>query len=341
MSTTAARVGVLFLGCGWAARIHTRRLRRMAGVDLYFASRELARAEDFRARYGGRAAFGSYEEGLAHSGVTVALVATPTVTHRTLTLLALDAGRHVIVEKPAFMRAVDVDVVREAAKAVGRRVFVAENYVYKPIAARLRSLVGAGDLGDVRFVSLNATKRQTAHGWRRDPAISGGGALFEAGVHWISFASNIGLNVQGVRGFRVGSTPGPDRSSLVVLQYANGAVGTIAHSWELAAPFGGLRLSKVQGTHGAVTFESNGFAAVSTGRRRSLLIPAFTDPLGYRAMLSDFLGALRTGENPLFTLDMAQRDLALLERAEQGMAGSAPEETGPSLPAELHAAKPG
>ena len=319
MSVAAPRVGILFLGCGWATTIHSRILRRFAGVDLYYASRDRARAEEYRSRHGGRAAFGSYEEGVAHSGVTIALVATPTVTHRALTLLALDAGKHVIVEKPAFMEAADADVVRGAATAAGRRVLVAENYVYKPMAEHLRRLIGAGDLGDVRFVSLNATKRQPVQGWRTDPAISGGGALFEAGVHWISFASNIGLDVEEIRGFRVGSAAGPDRSSLVVLQYANGAVGTIAHSWELAAPLGGLRLSKVQGTHGAVTFESNGFAAVTTGRRRSLLMPALRDPLGYRAMLTDFLRALRTGEEALFTLDMAQRDLALLEQAEQGM----------------------
>jgi len=104
-----------------------------------------------------------------------------------------------------------------------------------------------------------------------------------------------------------------------VFRYANGAVGTLAHSWELAAPLGGLRFSKVQGTSGAVTFESNGFAAVTSGRRRSLKVMAFSDPLGYRAMLVDFLRALRTGAAPRFTLAMAQDDLRLLERAERSM----------------------
>ena len=73
-----------------------------------------------------------------------------------------------------------------------------------------------------------------------------------------------------------------------------------------------MRLSKVQGTLGAVTFESNGLAAVTSGRRRSLIVPTLRDPLGYRTMLADFLRALRTGEQPLFPLDRAQRDLSLL-----------------------------
>jgi hypothetical protein len=75
----------------------------------------------------------------------------------------------------------------------------------------------------------------------------------------------------------------------------------------------------VQGTHGAVTFESNGFAIITTGRRRSLSLPVFADPLGYRAMLGDFLRAVRTGVQPMFTAEMAKRDLQLLEQAQRSM----------------------
>jgi predicted dehydrogenase len=319
VTTRGRKTGVLILGCGWACAIHSRVLRRMAGVDLFYASRDASRAEEFRRCFGGRRAFGSYEDGLADEAVDVAIVATPTATHRELALLALSAGKHVIVEKPAFMAAADVDVVRIAADTAGLRILVAENYVYKPVARHLREVVSAGHLGDVRFVSLNASKRQRANGWRADPALSGGGALFEAGVHWISFASNIGLDVLDAQGHRAGCGNGPDRSSLVVFRYANGAVGTLIHSWEVAAPLGGLRLSKVQGTHGAVTFESNGLAIVTTGRRRSLSVPAFADPLGYRAMLTDFLRTVRTGVQPMFTAEMAKRDLQLLEQAQRSM----------------------
>lgn len=323
MSKAEKPVGVVFLGCGLATRMHSRTLRRIGGVELFYASRDGSRAEAYRREYGGRRAFGSYADGLAEPLVDVALIATPTVTHRELAVESLEAGKHVIVEKPAFMRSADADTVRGIATATDRRVFVAENYVYKPVAEHLRRLIRAGDLGDVRFVTLNATKRRRADGWRGEPALSGGGALFEGGVHWISFASNIGLEVEEVHAYRVGATVGPDQSALVVFRYANGGVGTLAHSWELAAPLGGMRLSKVQGTLGAVTFESNGLAAFTSGRRRSVRLLALRDPLGYRTMLTDFLRASRTGEPPQFTLAMAQRDLRLLEEAERSMAAGA------------------
>jgi predicted dehydrogenase len=317
MTANGGRIGVLIAGCGAAAAMHARTLRRFAQVELYFASRDARRAEKFRQKFGGRGAFGSYEAGIADPRVNVVLVTTPPASHVDVALAALAAGKHVIVEKPAFMSVDEAHRVRDAAGAA--QVFVAENYAYKPVARLLKQLISNGDLGDVRFVSINATKSQSASAWRGDPAVSGGGAMFESGVHWLSFAAHIGLDVCGVDAVRVAGTAGNDRSSLVVLRYANGGVATIAHSWELPAPFGGLRLSKVQGTRGSVTFESNGLLVVVSGRRRMIRVPVFSDPRGYRAMFADFLGAIETGRAPEFTFDMATQDLELLEEAERSM----------------------
>jgi predicted dehydrogenase len=319
MIGSAKPTGVLFLGCGAAARLHSRTLRRLGNIELLYASRDPARAESYCRQYGGRAAFDGYCAALEDARADVAFVVTPTASHCELALHALEAGKNVIVEKPAFMHARDANTVRAAATKAGKQVFVAENYVYKPVADLLRGTIEGGDLGDVRFIRLDATKWQPASGWRGVPTLSGGGALFEAGIHWISFASNIGLTVGRVSARRVGSGDGPDLSSLVVFEYTNGAVGTLAHSWELRAPLRGVRFSKVQGTNGSVTFESNGLIAFSNGKRRRLQIGAVHDPLGYRAMLVDFLHALRTGDAPRYTLDGAQRDLALMEEATRSM----------------------
>jgi len=319
MTPAPQRLGILFLGCGAASRMHSRTLKRIGGVHLAYASRVGARAEAQRRQFRGRRAFGSYNAGLDDPAVDVVIVTTPTAAHRELALRALRAGKHVIVEKPAFLHASDVEIVRGEAERAGRRVFVAENYVYKPIAQRLRRLIQDGDLGEVRFVSINATKRQPATGWRAEPSLSGGGALFEAGVHWVSFVASLGLEIETVQAHQVGERGAADRSSLVVFRFVNGAVGTLAHSWELAAPLRGLRLSKVQGTRGAVTFESNGLAWYVSGKRRGFSLAALGDPLGYRGMLADFLRGVREEAEPFYSLEMAYRDLRLLESAEGSM----------------------
>lgn len=307
------RLHLAFLGCGAAAAMHARRLRRMFGdaVAISFASRDGARASDACRRFEGRRAYSCYEAAIAAGDVDAVVVTTPTALHAGLAVDALEAGKHALVEKPGFMSVAEADRVLAAARTHSRLVMVAENYFYKPIAEHLRAVIVRGELGDVRFVTINATKLQPMRGWRANPALSGGGALFEGGVHWVNFASNIGLDVIRVQHSQAGDPSTPELSSLVVFRYANGAVGTLAHSWELKAPLRGMRLSKVQGTLGSVTFESNGFAHVTTGLRPSAGL-MLRDPQGYAGMLEDFVAAVRSGRPPRFTLEMARRDLAIV-----------------------------
>lgn len=308
-------IRLAFLGCGFAARLHSRTLKRFRGVERAYASRDGARAEDYRRRYGGAAAYASYDAALADDRVDAVLVATPPDSHLELTLRALRAGKDVIVEKPPFLRAADFEPVADAARAAGRRVFVAENYYYKPIAEALRAVVAAGDLGEIRLLSVNALKRQRNDDWRNDEAMAGGGALFEGGIHWVNFMANLGLEVTRVHGFRPGLGEGPERTMVVVLEYAGGAVGTLYHSWEIGSPLKGLRLSAIYGSEGTASFESNGLFLNVRGRRKRIRVPDPRDLLGYGAMFEDFFRAMRTGSEPRFDLGRARRDLELVEQA--------------------------
>jgi hypothetical protein len=100
---------------------------------------------------------------------------------------------------------------------------------------------------------------------------------------------------------------------LVVVEYGEGPVATLHYSWEVPAPLKGLRLSHVWGTDGAVTFETNGLFVAARGRRWSLRLPGVRDIAGYRAMWRDFLEALCDRRPPSMTLELAERDLALVE----------------------------
>jgi predicted dehydrogenase len=198
-------------------------------------------------------------------------------------------------------------------------VLVAENYFYKPLAVALRRMVARADLGDLRVIYLNAVKRQPTGNWRDDEALSGRGALFEGGIHWISLLASLGLAVTRVRAARAGSRSGLDRSVIVTIEYAEGAVATLAYSWELPGVPNGVRWSACYGTAGALHFETNGLVALQTGRRRRVLVPGLVDLLGYRAMLADFFEAIRHNRPPAYTLAAAERDLRLVEDAYASM----------------------
>lgn len=304
------RLNLAFLGCGAITAAHSRTLARMdAPVRRFYASRDGAKAADFERRFRGSGSYGSYEAALADGRIGAVLVATPPASHLELTLRALAHGKHAIVEKPAFATVAEFDLVAEAARAAGRRVLVAENYGYKPLLRVLREVLAAGEIGDLRFVHLNAVKRQAADGWRAD-----GGALLEGGIHWVDLAAHLGPAVRAAHGFPAGDGT-PERSSVVVLDYEGGGVGTLLHSWEIGSPLRGLRLSRIYGTAGSIAFESNGLFVAVYGRRKRLLWPGLRDLTGHRAMFRDFLGALRDGREPLMTLARARRDTEIVESA--------------------------
>ncbi len=305
---------IAFLGCGRIARAHAKRLARH-DVALAFASRDAAKAARFARELGGDS-FASYQAAIDASNVDAVVVATPPASHKELALSALAAGKHVVLEKPPVPRAADFDELAAAAARTHRRVFVAENYHHKPLLRRLRGLLDDRVVGDVLFVQVNAIKRQRSNGdWRDDPELALGGALYEGGIHWIDFMANLGMRVRRVRGARPQMAEAIERSMLVTFEYDEGAVGTLAYSWEVPSTAKGLRLSKIYGRAGSITFETNGLWVFAHGTKTRFYVPGLRDLAGYGAMWADFVRAWQTGEAPLMTLDKARRDLELVEAA--------------------------
>jgi len=303
------------LGCGEVAQKHSKRVRGL-GVECSFASRTPGKARDFNERLDGVGAFGSYGEAIASPDVDVVAVLTPPNQHLDLTLAALEAGKDVIVEKPPFFRSTDFDTVEAACQTSGRQVFVAENYFYKPLAVALRKLLADGVVGQPLFLHINAIKKQETGDWRDDPALSGPGALFEGGIHWVNFLANLGPRVVRTEAIRPGADRGGiERSMLVSFEYDTGLAATLSYSWEVPSTFKGLRLSKLYGTGGSVMFETNGIFCFAHGTTTRLFSPGLRDIQGYRAMFADFVRAWRAGTEPAMTRAIARRDLELIETA--------------------------
>jgi predicted dehydrogenase len=308
-------LSLALLGCGAIARTHAKTLARFGSrVRLAFASRDASRAEAYRTECGGFAAFPSYAAALEAPAVDAVLVTTPPAQHLELSLAAVRAGKHVIVEKPAFLRASDADEVAAAATAAGRQVLVAENYAYKPLTLLLGRLLEAGEVGATRLVRLSALKYQATPDWRGAAELAGGGALFEGGVHWVNLLGWLGGEIVAVHGYQPAQAD-LERTMVVVVRYASGAVGTLHHSWEAPARLKGISFSQIIGERGTLVFESNGLFVLLNGRRKRLLLPGLRDIKGFHGMFDDFLTALSTGAAPRMTLAAARRDLAVVEAA--------------------------
>ena len=312
---------IAFLGCGFITQVHSRNLKALGGEILRrYASRDAAKADDFCRRLGGDGRYGRYEDAIADPQVDAVVIAVPPAFHLDLTLQALAAGKHVLVEKPAFPRLEDYRAVAAARDRARRVVLVGENDHYKPLAVTLRRLLSNGTIGEMVFAHFTtiAHRLKAADDWRNDEAMAGGDAFFEEGIHWLHLAGSLGPRITAIHGYRPrASRDGPDRrakSMLVSFRYDNDAVGSLYYSREIPSLFRGLRLSKIFGRKGIITFESNGVFVLARGAGLPRLsFPGFRDIRGYQAMYRDFARAIRQGDQPEMSLERAMDDQLLMD----------------------------
>ena len=329
-----APIHIAFLGCGFIARTHSRHLKQLGdAVVCSYASRDGGKAERYQRRHLGRSHYTGYASALEDPAVDAVVVAVPPSFHLELTLQALAAGKHVLVEKPAFPRLDDFQVVQSARDDARRVVLVGENDHYKPLAVCLRQLLREGAIGDLLLAHFTTLLRRfkTADDWRNDLTLAGGDAFFEEGIHWLHLANSLGPTITEAHGFRPPASPhGPDtraKSMMVAFRYDTGAAGALYYSREVPSLFRGLRLSKLFGRDGIISFESNGACVLVRGSGGTrLLLPGLRDIRGYQAMYRDFVGAMRENRPPEMNLETAMVDHRLMDQinATADTSGSVP-----------------
>jgi UDP-N-acetylglucosamine 3-dehydrogenase len=329
-ASMAEPLRIAFLGCGFITRVHSKHLRALrSDITRSYASRDPAKSGAFCREFGGASSYTDYASAIEDPKIDAVVVAVPPRFHLELTMQALAAGKHVLVEKPAFLTMDEYRTVlaaREASPGTGRVVLVGENDHYKPLAVCLRRLLAEGAIGEMVFAHFTtiAKRLKTAADWRNDESMAGGDAFFEEGIHWLHIAGSLGPVITSIQGYRPSiSREGPDRrakSMMVAFRYDNGAVGSLYYSREISSLFRGLRVSKLFGRDGVITFESNGtYVIVRRGGSPKLLLPGFRDMRGYQAMYRDFLRSIRDGGAPEMSVERAMDDQRLMDQIYAGL----------------------
>jgi predicted dehydrogenase len=188
-------VGVAIIGCGAVGHKRAKALgsaRLIACADVV-AERAHALATAARASQGEdvRLATSDWRAALAHPDVSVVIVSTTNNALSEVSLAAIYANRHVLVEKPAARNRHELKPMIEAACKAGVQVRVGFNHRYHPALLKARELLDLGVLGELMFV-----RGRYGHGgrigydreWRARPELSGGGELMDQGVHLIDLA---------------------------------------------------------------------------------------------------------------------------------------------------------
>lgn len=195
-------LGVGIIGCGLIGQKRASNLGP-GGNLVACADVNLSRAEQlalpFRAQ-----AFSSWRELLALPQIDIVIIATLHDSLAEITLAAIAAGKHVLVEKPAARSASELEPVIAAAKTNNIKVRVGFNHRYHRSLQKAKSIVDSGVLGDLMFI-----RARYGHGarlgydkeWRANPQLSGGGELIDQGPHLIDLSRWFMGDFSEVQGF--------------------------------------------------------------------------------------------------------------------------------------------
>jgi len=194
--------GVAILGCGL---IGQKRSKTLAGAKLVVcADLDEKRAKSLAAGFPGCDAGVDWRAAIQRADVDIVIVATTNDALVETSLAAVQAGKHVLVEKPAARNVAELDLLIAAARNSDVLVRVGFNHRYHPALLKAHELVDAGELGELMFV-----RGRYGHGgrkgydreWRANPALSGGGELIDQGVHLIDLSRWFLGDFSDVQGF--------------------------------------------------------------------------------------------------------------------------------------------
>jgi predicted dehydrogenase len=274
---------------------------RTLGHELVaVAARDRTRAEAFAAEHGIATVHDTYAGVIADPGVDLVYNALVNSLHARWNIAALQAGKHVLSEKPLTSNAEQARAVRSAALASSGRIAEGFHYRHHPVNLRLRELVTSGALGDIRRVDLVLTIPAPPENDPRWSLELAGGATMDLGCYVLDAARQFGrwtgARPRIVTAAATLRAPGVDASMRVELAYPGGVTGRCV--WDMDAGQRTMTWS-VTGTEGVAT--SPAFAVPHLDNRLVLTRGGRTsqevlgDQTSYTYQLARLAGALRGG----------------------------------------------
>lgn len=325
----------LRLGLLGASNIGRQFAAAVAGSEKVAILSVASRGEEKAAAYAAETAIpawhGSYEGLLADPTIEAVYISLPNNLHAEWAIRALQAGKHVLCEKPLALGATQVVAMFDAARAADR--FLAEGYPWlaQPQTADLRRLIGDGTIGDVRQMSVSFSAPFTDTANIRLRPENGGGALLDLGSYCVSLIRTvIDARPEWVTAQADWTDSGVDRATVATLGFANGATATLNCSF--AAQY--QRSAMIQGIEGSLAtgFLNHAPGATSAPMRvwRGNFLTGLVEDMisvgvnGFRAEAESFAEAVTqgagkwTGAAEQVSLDIAATLDAIADAARTG-----------------------
>lgn len=275
----AVRAGII--GAGFSAGLQARSIRLAGATVAGVAASSPDRAEQARIELGAERAYASAAELVGSDEIDVVHVCTPNHLHLRLGRAALEAGKHLVCEKPIALDAAGAAELAEIATASGRVASVPFVYRYYPTVREARARAGSGDLGELSLLHggylqdwlLEATDKN----WRVEPELGGPSRAFaDIGSHWcdlIEFVSAERIVALAARTAVAHSQRETEDMAVVIFETASGLIGSTVISQVSAGRKNHLWF-EIGGSEAAVGFDQEQPDTLWLGRRSGVeLIP--------------------------------------------------------------------
>jgi len=316
MSTAPLHTGVI--GVGTIGRAHvTRLLSGQAPAELVAVADADPQAAAALAAEHGTEAAGSVAELLARPDVEAVVVAVPSGLHAEVAVAALDAGKHVLLEKPIEVTVDAADAVLAAQARSGRTLSVVSQRRFAPENQLIHRMVREGTLGRVTAATVEIALWRTQEyydsgAWRGTWALDGGGALMNQGIHLVDLALWLLGDIEEVyahAGLLAHERIEVEDTVTITARMRSGALLTFLAT---TTAYGDLPIRMaVMGDGGHVVTESEQIVRLHTPDGTGL--PELEPVDQQLAQLHDFVEAVRTGRDPLVTGAQARAAVAFVE----------------------------
>lgn len=230
-------IAVVGLG-GIAQLVHLPILSKLNSVNIVAVSEvNKNRLKTVGNKFNVSNQYSDYKKMLAENDIDAVIIATPTKSHLEVSLEAINAGKHILIEKPIAVNYEEAKKINDAAKKAKVKAMVGMNFRFRPDAMLLKSMINGSELGDLFYIRCGWSRKQSSEEkWFRKKTESGGGVLIDLGIMLLDLGIWF-LDYPPVKSVSVQTyshkVKGVEDSAVGFLRFKNGSVINFEVSWSL------------------------------------------------------------------------------------------------------------
>lgn len=229
------RIGVIGLG-GIGQLVHVPILSKMQSVELVsVAEINKNRLKTVSTKYGIKNTYTDYREMISSNDLDAVIIATPTSTHTDIAIDCLEAGKHILIEKPISINFEEADGINSTAQKLNKIAMVGMNARFRPDAMLLKSLINSGELGEIFYIRSGWNRKQSSQEkWFIEKSNAGGGVIIDLGIVLLDLGLWLldfpPLSSVSVQTFKH-NTKTVEDSAVGFIRFTNGSVINFEVSW--------------------------------------------------------------------------------------------------------------